>query len=365
MKVMHRNRPKRYDFTQKDDIGSEAIQTAEGPVSLDQINSTRVPTRCNGTIMTANPPIIRNFHCRDFPSAEQLSVCKENAGLSISLVIPALNEARTIGPILSSVYASLVRATRLIDEIIVIDGLSDDATRAVAVAAGAKVLSFNEAGPFLECSGKGAALWKSQFVTQGEIILFLDADILNFGMHFVTGLIGPLLQNDDIYFVKAYYRRPLRIGTAEYENFGGRITELLVRPMLSAFVPELAAVYQPLGGEYAVRRSVLESLPFASGYGVEIGLLFDFYRRFGLEHLAQVDLERRVHRNRSVKELGLVAFGVLQVMMKKLEQQNMLSIKKELVSSLFSPNGGVLEETAIEDVELPPRRELAVPVSIV
>lgn len=298
---------------------------------------------------------MRNFSGREFSPADLLKA-KDRSGLRISLIVPARNEARTIGHIVSSVYKSLVSETKIVDEIIVIDGLSDDSTREIAAGAGATVYSINEAGPFLGCRGKGAALWKSQFVSHGDIMVFIDADILNFGTHFVTGLAGPLLEHEDIYFVKAYYRRPLRIEAAEYENFGGRITEILVRPMLGAFIPELTAVLQPLGGEYAFRRDILESLPFASGYGVEIGLLFDFYQRHGLEHMAQVDLERRVHRNRTVRELGLVASGILRVMMKKLEQRDLLSINKPPVSSMFYSPAGAVEETAVEDVELSPRR---------
>jgi glucosyl-3-phosphoglycerate synthase len=311
---------------------------------------------------TAHPAIIRNFNGREF-TPEDLLKARERSGQTISLIIPARNEASTIGPIVSSVYKSLVRDIHLVSEIIVIDGLSDDSTMLAAADAGATVYSIAEAGPPTGCSGKGAALWKSQFVSHGDIMVFVDADILNFGARFVTGLAGPLLEHEDIYFVKAFYRRPLRIETAEYENFGGRITEILVKPVLSAFVPELSAVLQPLGGEYAFRRDILGSLPFASGYGVEIGLLFDFYHRHGLEHMAQVDLERRVHRNRPVAELGPVARNILQVMMKKLEQRDLLSIHRPLVSSRYLPDIDVKEISTAEDIELPPRHGHAVSVS--
>lgn len=341
---MHSGPPERYDF--------------QG----ERLFVRKTGNRVSRGMTTAKPGTMRNFHGREFSPADLLKA-KERSGHRISLIVPARNEARTIGPILSSVYKSLVREIKLVDEVIVIDGLSDDSTREIAAGAGATVYSIDEAGPFPGCRGKGAALWKSQFVSHGDIMVFIDADILNFGIHFVTGLAGPLLEHEELYFVKAYYRRPLRIEAAEYENFGGRITEILVKPVLSAFMPEFTAIFQPLGGEYAFRRDILESLPFASGYGVEIGLLFDFYKRHGLEHMAQVDLERRVHRNRPVNELGPVAAGILRVMINKLEQRDLFSIHKPPVSSMFSSPAGAVEETAVEDVELPPRREPAVTVS--
>lgn len=302
------------------------------------------------------------FHYSDFSDLEALVLKKEKAGATISVVIPALNEAETIGAIVSSVRESLMERARLVDEIVIMNSGSHDKTRLVAERAGATVYDCDDIGPSLSCAGKGTALWKSQFAASGEILVFLDADIVNFGAHFVSGLVGPLLHAPEFYLVKAFYRRPLLVGGNVYDDYGGRITEILVRPFLCALAPGLSRVYQPLGGECAVRRSVLETLPFASGYGVEIGLLLDFHARYGTHHLAQVDLEKRVHRNRPVNELGKEAFCVLQMLLKKFSEQKVVSFSTALQQIMISPNGGnKMQETEIREVEIRPKCTYAVP----
>jgi glucosyl-3-phosphoglycerate synthase len=293
---------------------------------------------------------MRTFHHSEFTSTDALVQAKIQGNVSISLVIPALNEAATIGSIVSTVRAAFMhgRKTALIDEIVVIDGCSQDATRVVAEKAGARVVAIDDAGPQLPMSGKGAALWKSQFVTTGDVVVFIDADIANFSPHFITGLVGPLLLHPDLYFVKSFYRRPLVLDERLYDHYGGRITEIMVRPLLNALMPELSFLRQPLSGEYALRRSVMEELPFSSGYGVEIGLLFDFYERYGVEHLAQVDIEMRIHRNRPVTELGAVACGITQVMLRKLGQHNRITFN--------APTVNQVADASSENIEIKPRR---------
>jgi glucosyl-3-phosphoglycerate synthase len=246
-------------------------------------------------------PIVRTWHHAEFPEA-RLRAAKR--GRSISVCLPARDEAATIGPI--------VRVCRdlrpLVDEVVVVDDGSTDDTGAVALAAGARVVVAADVLP--ECgpgSGKGEALWKSIHAAHGDLIVWCDADVRNFSPRFVTGLVGPLLSNDDVSLVKGFYDRPLDGRPGE----GGRVTELVARPLISILFPHLAAVVQPLGGECAGRREVLEQLPFVQGYGVDLALLVDVAERFGLGAMAQVDLGVRVHRNRPLSELAPQAEAII------------------------------------------------------
>jgi len=300
--------------------------------------------------------MIRSFSYKQFENKHELIQLKKKRNLSLSLVIPALNEAATIGKIIGSICFFYQKEIPLLDEIVVIDGLSSDGTVKVARDAGATVHSIDSAGPSVPWRGKGVSLWKSQFVTKGDIVAFMDADILNFMPHFISGLFGPFLSDESVSFVKAFYKRPLLIGDQYYESYGGRVTELLVRPMLSSFTPELARIYQPLAGEYAFRRATMESLPFSSGYGVEIGLLFDHYTLYDLSSFAQVDIGERQHRNRPLHELSNVSFGVMQTLMKKLEQQGFISFKKPISPVMVSRRGEKWNETILGEAELPPKK---------
>lgn len=224
---------------------------------------------------------------------------------TVSVVLPALNEESTVGRVIGSVRPLL---GSLVDELVVIDSGSTDRTVALARAAGARVLGRDEVLPELESlPGKGEVLWRSLAATSGELLVFLDSDLVDPSPGFVPALLGPLLTEPDVQLVKAFYRRPL--GGAE--SGGGRVTELMARPLLAALRPELSGVIQPLAGEYAGTRALLEALPFAGGYGVEIGLLLDAHTAVGLDGLAQVNLGVREHRNRQLAELGLMARQIL------------------------------------------------------
>ncbi|MBN2036315.1 MAG: glucosyl-3-phosphoglycerate synthase [Chitinispirillaceae bacterium] len=264
------------------------------------------------------------FHCRDFQPLCRLAERKRMAGVSASLVIPARNEAGTIGAIVSHVRHFLMEKNSLVDELVVMDGDSDDATARIAEEAGATVHPVSLTGPHVPWQGKGAAMWKSLFVTRGDFVLFIDADTEQFDSAVIAGLLGPLIAQPDIFFVKAFYRRPLVIDGRMFDDHGGRITEILVRPLLHLFLPELSCIRQPLGGEYSFRREVLESLPFHPGYGIEIGLIIDFFFRYGLDHFAQVDTEKRIHRNRTVGELGSEAGDIARTLLRKFERHGLL-----------------------------------------
>lgn len=230
-------------------------------------------------------------------------------GRTISVVLPALNEAGTVGEVVASIRPLL---GALVDELVVLDSGSTDATADRARAAGARVVSREQAVPELDpVPGKGEVLWRSLAVTSGDLVAFVDSDLIEPDPAFVPKLLGPLLMVDDVQLVKAYYRRPLRQGSDVDVHGGGRVTELVARPLLAALRPELSGVLQPLGGEYAGTRELLTSVPFAPGYGVEMGLLLDTYDRLGLAAIAQVDLGIRIHRNRGLADLGVMSRQIL------------------------------------------------------
>lgn len=305
--------------------------------------------------------MIRDYNFREFIDIEQLASLKKKSGLSVSVVLPALNEAATIGNIITSMHRKLMNDVQLIDELIVMDGVSEDRTGKIARDAGADVYSISNVGPDVPYRGKGVGLWKSLFVSHGDILVFIDSDIIDFDERFVCGLLGPLLLDSDLYLTKAYYKRPLVIGSNEFDDQGGRVTEILVRPMLSAFIPELAVIKQPLSGEYAVRRKVVENFPFRSGYGVEIGLLLEMFFKFGSACIAQVDMDKRIHRNRNINELGKMSFGILHAFFAELEHHG-FDINKKLGTVMFSPVGDDFEKHEIEDVELPSYKSINVNV---
>ncbi|OJZ65353.1 glucosyl-3-phosphoglycerate synthase [Mycobacterium paraffinicum] len=237
------------------------------------------------------------------------------AGRTISVVLPALDEEETIETVIDSI-SPLVDG--LVDELIVLDSGSTDDTEIRAVAAGARVVSREQALPEVPIRpGKGEALWRSLAATTGDIVVFVDSDLIDPHPMFVPWLVGPLLTGDGIHLVKSFYRRPLRAGDVAGATGGGRVTELVARPLLAALRPELGGILQPLGGEYAATRELLTSVPFAPGYGVEIGLLLDTFDRLGLGAIAQVNLGVRAHRNRPLAELGAMSRQVIATLLSR------------------------------------------------
>ena len=237
------------------------------------------------------------------------------AGRTVSVVLPALNEEQTVASVVASIEPML---GGLVDELVVLDSGSTDDTAIRALTAGARVISREEAVPELPTQpGKGEALWRSLAATSGDIIAFVDSDLIDPDPMFVPKLVGPLLTADGVHLVKGFYRRPLKVSGREDANGGGRVTQLVARPLLAALRPELSGVLQPLGGEYAGTRELLTSVPFAPGYGVEIGLLIDTYDRLGLEAIAQVNLGVRAHRNRPLTELSAMSRQVVATLLSR------------------------------------------------
>ena len=276
----------------------------------------------------------RTFHHSLFEDLGGLLEAKERQQTSISACIPTLNEAGTIGPIVSTLRRELIERVPLLDEIVVIDSHSGDGTARIAEEGGAAVLQDSEILPGMEpASGKGEALWKSLFALKGDLIVWLDADIENFHPRFVYGPLGPLLADPEIGYVKAFYDRPIKVGDELRAAEGGRVTELTARPLINMFWPQLAGLVQPLSGEYAGRREVLEQVPFLTGFGVELGMLVDVAERFGVEAIAQVDLEVRVHRNHDISRLSRMSFAVLQAAIRRLEASGRITLAEELRTS--------------------------------
>jgi glucosyl-3-phosphoglycerate synthase len=284
-------------------------------------------TRAGGTIGTVSPSAERaDVHeraarwyrertttWRDWP-LDSLLAAKLRHGCSISLVIPARDEADTLPPIVTLLRESLMKEAPLLDEIVVIDSDSSDATAEVAANAGATVYRAREiAAEFGARQGKGEALWKSLFVASGDLLVFVDGDLTAWGPHFVTGLLGPLLSDSDVHLVRADYARLRTHADGTVTADGGRLTELVARPLIGLHWPELAGVAQPLAGEWAIRRRLMESLAIPVGYGVELSTLIDTVARNGLDAVAQVKLGERAHRHRSDSDMALAAAELLAV----------------------------------------------------
>ena len=280
---------------------------------------------------------------------DELAAIKRGRKLTVSVCIPTLNEAKTIRPIVRSIREEFMGRYELVDELWVIDSGSTDGTREIAAETGASVRLATEILPDGSAfRGKGENLWKALHVAKGDLVCFVDGDIANFTPSFVTGLLGPLLTDPEINYVKAFYERPFAGPRGFHPTGGGRVSEILVRPLLSLFYPELTVFLQPLAGEYAARREVFESLPFPTGYGVELAHLIDLAQLGKLPSTAQVDLDERIHRNRSDKELGRMAFGLLQVLFRRLERDGKLRLATPLPDVLraWQFDGGALTELA-------------------
>jgi len=238
------------------------------------------------------------------------------------LCIPTLNEEKTIGKEVLILRSELMERYPLIDEFAVIDSGSNDKTLEVAESYGADTYLASEILPEVgDKRGKGENLWKAIHQLKGDIICYVDADISNIHPRFVYGLVAPLIKQAEVQYVKAFYDRPLNYSSGLRSSGGGRVTEILIRPLFSLFYPELTNIIQPLSGEYAARREVLEMIPFPIGYGVETSHLLDLYEKFGLNAFAQTDLDRRVHRNQTTNALGKMSFGILQTFINRLHSQ--------------------------------------------
>jgi len=265
------------------------------------------------------------FHHGAFWDLIKLVEEKEKKGLKISLCIPTLNEEKTIGKEVLILRSELMERYPLVDEFAVIDSGSQDKTLEVASNYGADVYLASDILPEVgNKRGKGENLWKAIHQLKGDIICYVDADISNIHPRFVYGLVAPLIHRDEVTYVKAFYDRPLNYSSGLRPSGGGRVTEILTRPLFSLFYPELSQIIQPLSGEYAARREVLEKIPFPIGYGVETSHLLDLYELYGLETFAQTDLDRRVHRNQTTNALGKMSFGILQTFFNRLHAQGKL-----------------------------------------
>jgi nucleotide-binding universal stress UspA family protein len=300
-----------------------------------------------------------NYHHAEFADLRRLASLKETQQITVSLVLPTLNEEETIGPIVRRAIREMMGRVPLLDEILVIDSASTDRTREIAEAEGARVVEHPSVLPrYGSFKGKGEALWKSLYETSGDIVVWADTDVRNWHPRFVYGTLGPLLAEPRLQYVKGYYQRPIVEGGVLKEGGGGRVTELVARPLVNLFYPELSGFIQPLAGEYAGRRALLETIPFFTGYAVEIGHLIDIAERVGIEGLGQVDLERRVHRNQELEGLSRMSFVILQAVMKRLEERRKARLFAELGSTMKLPRSGRgrlgLEVIELADHERPP-----------
>lgn len=304
------------------------------------------------------------FHHSDFKDIRSLVAAKRHKKLTISLCLPTLNEERTIAKEIVIMKSELMTRYPLIDEIVVIDSGSSDQTRHIARSYDVPVYCADDILPRLtKFKGKGENLWKALYVTHGDIIIYIDADIKNIHHRFAYGLLGPLLMSDHIRFSKAFYDRPIAVGENQWRpTGGGRVTELVTRPLFSTFMPDLTQFLQPLSGEYAGYRSIFEQIPFHVGYGVETGMLIDIHEKWGLQVMAQVDLDRRVHKNQDTKALGRMAFVIMKTFFSRLQQLDRVDIKqetfKEMIQYRFDGDTLTPELHVIETIERPPMSQL-------
>jgi glucosyl-3-phosphoglycerate synthase len=300
-----------------------------------------------------------SFHANEFEDLKYLLSLKEKQNLTISLALPALNEEQTVGRVIKTIKKALMDRIPLLDEIVLIDSNSTDRTRQIVEKLGIPINIHQKTLPqYGSRQGKGEALWKSLYCTSGDIVIWIDTDIVNIHPRFIYGLIGPLLLRPEIDFVKGFYRRPLKVGNKMQAGSGGRVTELTARPLLNLFYPELSGIVQPLSGEYGGRRKALEQLPFFSGYGVEIGLLIDMLERFGLSSIGQVDLQERVHHNQPLEALGKMSFAIIQAVIRKLEgkygQSILENINKTMKMIRYEQERFFLDIEEIAEGERPP-----------
>ncbi len=303
------------------------------------------------------------YHHSQFWDIKKMVKAKEKQDLTISLCLPTLNEEKTIGKEVILFKSELQDRYPLLDEIAVIDSGSEDNTLEVAESFGSDVYLADDILPDIETKkAKGENLWKAIYQLKGDIILYVDADISNIHPRFAYGLLGPMIYREEVQYVKAFYDRPLAVSGDIRPSGGGRVTEILIRPLFSLFFPELTGIIQPLSGEYAVRREVLEQIHFPIGYGVETSHLIDVYTKFGLEAFAQTDLDQRVHENKPTRALGKMAFGILQTFIKRAKALGIIEkmADYETILRQAQAKDDVYEQVELEIVEeeRPPMIEL-------
>lgn len=297
----------------------------------------------------------RTWGTAAIPSPDELAARKAASGDRVSVVLPALNEAETIGAICREIRDELTVSRPIVDELLVVDCASADGTPMIAAENGARVYDIGELIPDIPVErGKGEALWRSLSVATGDIVVWIDSDIRNFSTRFVAGLVAPLVTDPTISFVKGFYRRPIMRDGELVADEGGRVTELLARPLLAWLFPELTGFAQPLAGEYAGRVDVLRRLPFFTGYSVEVGLLIDMLSLVGLDGLAQVDLGERIHRNRPLVELAPIAHAIARTILERAEQGGRMRSGSSPAVPLLFPTADGLEVREVHEIERPP-----------
>ncbi len=277
------------------------------------------------------------YHYSQFDDIEALVEKKREKNVRISLCLPTLNEEKTIAKEIIIMRSELIHRFPLLDEIVVIDSGSTDRTREIAESYGADVYLADDILPHIESyKGKGENLWKALYVLKGDIIVYVDADIKNIHHRFAYGLIGPLLLRDEVKYTKAFYDRPISIDATRLKpSGGGRVTELVIRPLFSLFTPQLAQIIQPLSGEYAGYREILEQLSFPLGYGIETSMLLDILKNWGIDIIAQVDLDKRIHRNQDTLSLGRMAFGIMQTFINRAEKMGLLKVTEDIFEDMI------------------------------
>jgi len=280
------------------------------------------------------------FHYSQFNDLNRLVDEKQRKNLTISLCLPTLNEEKTIAKEILILKSELMSRYPLLDEIVIVDSGSTDKTREIARSYGADVYEATDILPNLGTfTGKGENLWKALYITKGDIIVYIDADIKNIHHRFAYALIGPLVLNENIKYCKAFYDRPIATGKSKIRpTGGGRVTELVIRPLFSLFFPELTQILQPLSGEYAGYREIFEAIPFPIGYGIETSIILDIYEKWGLDVIAQVDLEKRIHRNQDTRALGKMSFAILMTFINRKRKLGMVDYKDDIFNEMIQYN---------------------------
>lgn len=344
------------------DVGPLLVVKTYQPPPVDQLASwgwaEPLPTTTT-SVMVDRWFAENTFNSEEFENVARLVAAKQQQNLTISLGLPALNEEETVGKVIKTMQDFLMREFPLLDEIVLIDSGSTDRTAEIARDLGIPVYQHHEILPgYGSFRGKGEALWKSLHVLKGDLIAWIDTDIVNIHPRFVYGILGPLLRRETIQYVKGFYRRPLRMGDTLQAGGGGRVTELVARPLFNLFYPELSGVVQPLSGEYAGRRAALERVPFYVGYGVETGLLLSLVERYGISSIAQVDLRQRIHHNQPLGALSRMAFAIIQVFVDHLESRQKAQLLREINRTMkiirHETDSYYLEELVISDQRRPP-----------